>query len=166
MLGVLQFKKSMFSGVLDGGESEVFLGGTKLKKFMESVEQATGAIPAAMPREEEPSAENRSNGHAQTSSDEQESSPLDFEVLTPEEKRSAPQNAWADVFSAGLSLLEKIQNAVSQDKPNESVARTSGLPAGMIATEESSGQPYLKLPLPEPQVLQKIFDFIKTLRGS
>ena len=35
MLGLLAFKKSLFAGVLDGGQSEVFLGGTKLKRFME-----------------------------------------------------------------------------------------------------------------------------------
>jgi superfamily II DNA/RNA helicase len=173
MLGVLAFKKSMFAGVLDGGESEVFLGGTKLKRFMESVEQATGAIPAAMPREEEPSAQARSNGQEPEPSEGRDASPLDFEVLSPEEKRSEPQNAWADVFSAGLSFLEKIQSAVSQDKPNEPTERTSlvgeahpTLAAGMIATEESTGRPYLKLPLPEPQVLQKIFDFVNSLRGS
>ncbi|MCC6125758.1 MAG: DEAD/DEAH box helicase [Pirellulales bacterium] len=166
MLGVLAFKKSMFAGVLDGGESEVFLGGTKLKKFMESVEQATGAIPAAMPREEEPPATERSNGQSQKSSAGQDA-PLDLEVLAAEEKPSAPQNAWADVFSAGLALLEKFQNAVSPEKPGQPAARApSSLPAGMIATEESTGQPYLKLPLPEPQVLQKIFEFVKSLRGN
>ena len=47
MLGTLQFKRSMFAGVLDGGDNDVFLGGSRLKKFMESVEQAATAIPAA-----------------------------------------------------------------------------------------------------------------------
>jgi SNF2 family DNA or RNA helicase len=47
MLGVLKFKKSLFAGVLDGGEKDVFLGGSRLSKFMESVEAATSAIPEA-----------------------------------------------------------------------------------------------------------------------
>ena len=51
MLGLLKFKKSLFAGVLDRGEDEVFLGGTRLKRFMESVEKATGEIPASMPQE-------------------------------------------------------------------------------------------------------------------
>ena len=51
MLGLLKFKKSLFAGVLDGGEDEVFLGGTRLNRFMESVEKATGEIPASMPQE-------------------------------------------------------------------------------------------------------------------
>src|SRR5207244_3018098 len=45
MLSVLKFKRSLFAGVLDGGEKDVFLGGSRLNKFMESVEKATAAIP-------------------------------------------------------------------------------------------------------------------------
>src|SRR5207253_2370614 len=45
MLGLLKFKKSLFAGVLDGGEKEVFLGGSRLNRFMESVEKTTGSIP-------------------------------------------------------------------------------------------------------------------------
>src|SRR5262249_8307526 len=47
MLSVLAFKKSLFAGVLDGGESEVFLQGTRLSKFMETVDEVTGAMGAA-----------------------------------------------------------------------------------------------------------------------
>src|SRR5262249_28741560 len=48
MLEVRKFKKSLFAGVLDGGEKDVFLGGSRLNKFMETVEAATAAIPEAM----------------------------------------------------------------------------------------------------------------------
>jgi len=41
MLSVLQFKKSLFAGVLDGGEKDVFIGGSRFNKFMETVEAAT-----------------------------------------------------------------------------------------------------------------------------
>jgi SNF2 family DNA or RNA helicase len=45
MLSLLSFKQSLFSGVLDKGKDEVFLGGTRLKRFMDSVDKATNAIP-------------------------------------------------------------------------------------------------------------------------
>lgn len=35
---------SSFAGVLDGGESTVFLGGSRLTRFMETVEKTTTAI--------------------------------------------------------------------------------------------------------------------------
>jgi superfamily II DNA/RNA helicase len=44
MLSVLKFKKSLFAGVLDGGASSVFLGGSRLARFMEAVEKTTTAI--------------------------------------------------------------------------------------------------------------------------
>ena len=53
MLGVLKFKKSLFAGVLDDGDKEVFLGGSRLNKFMETVETATTAIPQAMAEDAE-----------------------------------------------------------------------------------------------------------------
>ena len=43
MLSLLAFKKSLFAGVLDGGDSEVFLGGSRLTKFMESVDAVARA---------------------------------------------------------------------------------------------------------------------------
>jgi SNF2 family DNA or RNA helicase len=49
MLSLLGFKKSFFAGVLDGGQDEVFLGGSRLKRFMESVERATTSIPQVPP---------------------------------------------------------------------------------------------------------------------
>ena len=53
MLDLLAFKKSLFGGVLDGGQDEVFLGGTRLKRFMESVDQVTSANPGPMARQAE-----------------------------------------------------------------------------------------------------------------
>ncbi len=49
MLGLLAFKRSMFTGVLDGGQDEVFLGGTRLTRFMDSVEKAAASVPPPMP---------------------------------------------------------------------------------------------------------------------
>jgi superfamily II DNA or RNA helicase len=45
MLELLAFKQSLFAGVLEEGQEEVFLGGTRLKRFMDSVDKATSAIP-------------------------------------------------------------------------------------------------------------------------
>src|SRR5207253_8125275 len=59
MLSVLKFKKSLFAGVLDHGDTEVSLGGSRLKQFMETVEAATGGIPAAVATQAEEAAEAR-----------------------------------------------------------------------------------------------------------
>ena len=66
MLSVLSFKKSLFAGVLDGGESEVFLGGSRLKRFMQTVENVSGHItgPTAADIEDLPLANGSANGAA------------------------------------------------------------------------------------------------------
>ncbi len=52
MLSTLAFKKSLFAGILDGGEKEVFLGESRLKRFMETVEKVTSDIPKTPPEAE------------------------------------------------------------------------------------------------------------------
>ncbi|HYK04775.1 MAG TPA: C-terminal helicase domain-containing protein [Thermoanaerobaculia bacterium] len=54
MLSVLRFKKSLFAGVLDGGETEVFLGKGRLDRFMESIERVTAEIQQVPVAEESP----------------------------------------------------------------------------------------------------------------
>jgi SNF2 family DNA or RNA helicase len=46
MLSVLRFKKSLVAGILDGGQTDILFGGTRLTKFMQTVEETTNAIPA------------------------------------------------------------------------------------------------------------------------
>ncbi len=73
------------------------------------------------------------------------------------------EQAWADVFSAGMSLLEKLSGALSAGKPQQkSAAVPLALPRGLLAADESTGQPYLKLPLPKPDVLKKILDLLSS----
>ena len=40
LLSVLAFKKSLFAGVLDGGESQVFLQGTRLRRQLQALHPA------------------------------------------------------------------------------------------------------------------------------
>jgi len=69
MLSVLRFKKSLFAGVLDGGEKDVMIGGTRLTKFMETVEETTKAIPSATPDGGAPMTE-KASGPARPTRDE------------------------------------------------------------------------------------------------
>lgn len=42
MLSVLAFKRSLAAGILDGGQGEISLGGSRLSRFMKEVESVTG----------------------------------------------------------------------------------------------------------------------------
>jgi superfamily II DNA or RNA helicase len=166
MLALLGFKQSMFSGVLDGGQDEVFMGGTRLKHFMESVEKATGSIPASMPAEtpapadeEAPDAEEGENGRAMPSRGPEAEEPATAES---QPQRPAPGALWSDVLTAGVNFLQKLTQTVAAGKGEAGTMPLSGL-GSIVARDEPSGQPYLKLPLPNPEVLQQLLGILAPL---
>jgi hypothetical protein len=143
MLSLLQFKRSLFAGVLDGGDKEVFLGGSRLNRFMESVEKASAAIPAAQPAD---SAEDRRS------------------AAEPEdERRPTPVPAAADPLTGllqnGLALLEQFAG-VLRSQPAGGPARP-GL--SFLARDERTGETYLRVPVANPQVLEKALEAVGTL---
>lgn len=107
-LGVLAFKKSLFAGVLDGGDAEVFLGGTRLARFMDSVDHVTGAIGRAEAPSEpvaEPAAASASVAPAHVPA------PVAPSGVPPEPASAAsavPRDPWAPLLAAGLKLVEQL----------------------------------------------------------
>jgi hypothetical protein len=156
ILSVLAFKKSLFAGVLDGGASEVFLQGTKLSQFMKSVEQVAGAmgeaetdapidapggaaaaasVAAAPPSSPTAAAEAPDGGSAGPTADAAASAAAE------------PPDPWAALLEAGATLLQGLAGA-----------RAAGAGAAPFAIERDpdTGQASLRLPLPDPAVLQRL----------
>jgi hypothetical protein len=153
MLNILAFKKSMFAGVLDDGQSEVFLGGSRLKRFMESVENASGSIPPSMPQQAEATTDDGAG------TEEEEAPPAS---AMPVSAAETPSPIWTDLLSAGMSFLEKIGQTVQatrQDGQGGS-GNQPGLPSAMVARDDATGQQYLRLPLPDGEVMRKIADLL------
>ncbi len=154
MLSVLAFKKSLFKGVLDGGASEVILEGTRLSKFMESVEQVTAGTRAGEV-ETEPGAvelgvEAGAEVQVEAAVDDRAAAPTGAMPLA-----LAPIDAWAPLLEAGMQLLGEISAA----SKGEGASR-------WIETDARTGQRYLKLPVPEPQAVQRLTEgLLGLLRG-
>jgi superfamily II DNA or RNA helicase len=119
MLGVLKFKKSLFAGVLDGGEKEVFLGGSRLTKFMETVEKTTANIPAADQEPETPKA-------------------------GPRPRQASADSPLARLLQQGAGLLANLGE----------VLKKPAAANPFIGRDERTGEQFLKLPLPKPEVLE------------
>jgi len=171
MLSVLDFKKSMFAGVLDGGQDEVFLGGSRLKRFMETVEKAVDGIPAAMP----PATREDPGSVGETIPKTPGGKPED----TTPAPSALEQRGWTDLISAGLSFLEKLGDSVRAAKTSPAKGTgAAGGPAGsrgggtvpgissLIAQDQETGQPYLRLPVPQGDVLRKVADLLNALAGK
>ncbi|MEF8704623.1 MAG: DEAD/DEAH box helicase [Candidatus Accumulibacter sp. UW26] len=173
MLSVLAFKQSLFAGVLDGGESEVVLQGTRLSKFMETVEQVSGAVASESTVEEsDPSpleattgAENEADGEAEYLSP----TPADATAAPPAGERSpasepappatatAPGAAdpWAPLLAAGAQLLGELSAASSGERASP-----------WVQTDPATGERYLKLPMPDPQTIQRLAEGLLGLLGG
>jgi superfamily II DNA or RNA helicase len=159
MLNILAFKKSMFAGVLDDGQSEVFLGGSRLKRFMESVEKASESIPPSMPQQTEAPPD----GTAAAQEEEAPSAPA-----VPIAAAEAPSPIWTDLLTAGMSFLEKLGQTMQATRQGGQASSGSpaGAPAAMVARDEATGQQYLKLPLPDGEVMRKIADLLSVFAGK
>ncbi len=165
MLSILAFKKSLFAGVLDGGESEIFLGGTRLTKFMESVDAVTRHHEQA-----EVAGTPTLDVRASRSPESAESVLAVNAEPTPEAKpqdEAKSVDPWAPLLSVGLKLLETLTAAPPRKAAGNGVGNEkSDKSGGWIETDRSTGRSVLKLPLPEPQVLQQLTVALSRLVAS
>lgn len=174
MLSLLQFKRSVFAGVLDGGEDEVFLGGTRLKRFMESVEKVAGSIPAPMPSEPE----SPGDGQAEETEESPEAAcapepgrrgqQVPAKAPSPQPVRATPsaEERLTTVLAAGAALLDRWARTLGGPAGKESSSASAAGLAALIHRDGPDGEPYLRLPLPQPEVLQKLVDALSTWLGQ
>jgi superfamily II DNA or RNA helicase len=157
MLGLLGFKRSLFGGVLDGGEREVFLGGDRFKRFMESVEKVTAAIPE--PLIEEASQVPASDGPGQS-----------------DDARGAASNGrtgatdgdpLASLLRTGLQLVQQFLTA-AQAHDGGRVPGGNGASVRPFETvrDEQTGEKYLKIKMPAPDVVDRVAQSLQALLES
>ncbi|MGB7159834.1 MAG: DEAD/DEAH box helicase [Tepidisphaeraceae bacterium] len=170
MLDVLRFKKSLFAGVLDGGQDEVFLGGTRLKRFMESVEAAAGGIGNG--------AAQQAGGPVVPSPDATDSTSATATATAthhPISTRSDEGRGGIDdstqllnqLISAGRNLLDGLAQAIaSPPQEGSGNARPADGSAITVERDGSTGRSYLKLPLPAPDALGRATLWIQALAGA
>ncbi|WP_439628518.1 DEAD/DEAH box helicase [Gemmata sp.] len=150
MLSVLAFKSSLFAGVLDGGAGDVQLGGTRLTKFMEAVEATTAEIPQPAPAEKEEAAEAKREFSDKPSKTAEEEARAGADT-------GADADPWAALLRAGAALVEQFT------KPAGGTAAPGAAPASLVRTDEKTGEPYLRLPVPPPQVLEQALGALQAL---
>lgn len=177
MLSILAFKQSLFAGILDGGESEVILQGTRLSKFMETVEQVSGAAEGAAPMDE-PSADTLPlEATAAAGSETEADGEAEYRQSTPAGEAgeppvaqastraeppapapaaaSGPADPWAPLLAAGVQLLGELSAASSGERESP-----------WVQTDSTTGQRYLKLPVPDPQTVQRLAEGLLSLLGG
>lgn len=137
MLSLLAFKKSMFSGVLDGTADKVLMGGSALNRFMKTVEKAASSVPEVKdtaveePNVREGADEQRAEAPARTAPDAQ---------------------MLSELFSQGAAFLQELGRTLATPDPkggngSASPGRTR------IAEDPVTGQRELRVALPDDNTL-------------
>ncbi|BBO19038.1 DNA or RNA helicase superfamily II [Candidatus Brocadia pituitae] len=161
MLDLLKFKKSLFAGTLDSdGENVVMVGESRLKRFMQSVETLTDNL-------EKVDSDLERQDQIETEMDEKMA---DIKELTMEEGDHAISAAEGD--KKGLDHLHNLLNSGAQfllslskviTHPDQSIEKHLDT---AISRDEKTGKTYLKIPLPETEVVKTLFSTLGELMSK
>ncbi len=172
MLDVIKFKRSVFKGVLDGGETEVFLGGAKMKKFMETVEQVSAQAAEQPPMDEsETETPDIADEAVEATPDTAVETPAKDATVAPDAAAAAQEatqpQGWDALINAGAAFIGALAETLQQpqDADRTSRERQALSPAALLARDEKTGAPQLRIPLPDPETANKLADMM-TLFGN
>jgi hypothetical protein len=159
MLSVLAFKKSLFAGVLDGGEDIVNMGESRLNRFMKDVEKVSGSIETVTAQTTEQS----NQGEPTIAKKILQGRPGgvsalgDKSSIRAESKSSSGSpdlNSLYGFLKQGASFLQGLAQSIKSGSDSES--QGTGPLSSLIERDTQSGRSFLKIPLPEPDVLGKL----------
>ena len=164
MLSVLAFKRSLSAGILDGGQSEISLGGSRLSRFMKEVESVTGRIgegEAVAPAEEAASV-----GSAPVEAAAADKPAVAVEMASaadasvPEGAAPALQDAsvdpWAVLLQAGAQLASALSAAGNPAAPSHP----------WLEHDPVTGARSLRLPLPPEETARRLAEALSVIADS
>ena len=157
MLSVLQFKKSLFAGVLDGANPNIDFGGTKLSKFMQSVEAVTTSMPAPAPTVDADVVRNEFDS-ARPDSSRRRRSRTEVDAQASDELPTAPSDPWAGLLQAGMAMLARL-TPKSPTPSNNGSANAQPL----VEKDARTGESFLRLPVPQPEIVEQALTAIGQL---
>jgi superfamily II DNA or RNA helicase len=164
MLSVLAFKRSLSEGILDGGNGEISLGGSRLNRFLKDVESVTGTMGAGeaiSPAEEAGRVDDAASGPSAGAVDADPVAGADELAVAPvgemgQMLRAAPPDPWPVLLQMGAQFIGAL--AASND---------SGPAAhSWIERDPHTGAQNLKLPLPSPEMARQLADVLSAVAES
>ncbi|MGE4073987.1 MAG: DEAD/DEAH box helicase, partial [Reyranella sp.] len=164
MLSVLAFKRSLSAGILDGGGSEISLGGSRLNRFMKEVESVTGQMgesEAVTPDEEiagagsVPSTDGAlgADGASAPASVDLDGAPASSRANGAPPKDSGSADPWAALVQIGAQVITAFASSGRTDAPAHP----------WIERDPVTGGQSLKVPLPPPEIARQLADALSVL---
>jgi superfamily II DNA/RNA helicase len=154
LMGLLEFKQSLAAGVLDGGDKEVHLGGSRLTRFMESVERVS-AQPAA---ESAPLA--RVDPPAVGATDGEPAKAAGDNISNRRSGRDVEhaRDAWQPLLALAQTLLTEMVQP-----PGRGEDRSSGR---LVRCDPKTGERYLHLPVPDEDKMARLLNALRDVLGT
>lgn len=172
IVGVIGFKKSLFAGVLDGGEDRIVLDGDKFNKLMESVSELSAQASADYETPEEGEEPEFTEKLQQTSSTEKSApetgAPLHSkEPVETKLERVSQDSGPADaneLLAAGLGFLEKLGGAITALQNGKVKV------SDFVEKDTQTGKTNLKIPVKDEETVTQAIDalarFFNKLAGN
>lgn len=149
MLSLLAFKRSLATGILDGGNVEISLGGSRLKRFMQDVENATTHMKNSDPLDQ---AEQSTTQQEDVSESIEED---DSKAATPTDSSQASTTTtstvtdpWQAIAQIGGQFVAALASAHHPDAPAHP----------WVERDEQTGNSHLKIPVPPPETTRQLAD--------
>jgi superfamily II DNA/RNA helicase len=170
MLGLLEFKKGLAEGILDGGDDTVFMEESKFKVFMQTVESimekpVDGLHPRVLDEQETelPTAESHQKAHRQDTDEQTTMPPFpdddDVPATAPDD---TPQFEKSPVETS--VLIEQAALFFNQlGKTLADPVATQKLMGQLVQTDETDGKTYLKIPVENPDLAVNTLKFFAGL---
>lgn len=155
MLNVLAFKSSLSAGVLDGGEDAIFMGEDRLKRFMKQVESITQSVPPVVREAPEPPEEAEEGPEEET--------PAAGVRGKREPAAATPSPApspYQPLIEAGAAFLRELGAAFTSNRE-----RGQSPAASLLETDRSTGRSYLRIPVPDPKLIETAAAALAPLAG-
>jgi superfamily II DNA/RNA helicase len=177
MLDVLKFKSSLAQGILDQGESAIFLNDSKFNSFMKDIEQMTihpeteEDIPyASVPDEEENLGISELAQQEEAKPDlalepritgDDDISPIDnistTEKIPTESEKSNAVNEASELLTQGFSFLNGLAKTLSSKESTEKLVHS------LVEKDEKTGKTHLKIPVESEETVSNVLNMLGSL---
>lgn len=154
MLSLLSFKRSLSAGVLDGGNAEISLGGSRLKRFMQDVVNATAKMGSSDPLDQAEQPPTKREAAAELTEEIPEKAVASANSRqTLATTASAVADPWQAIAQVGGQFVAALASAHNPDAPRHP----------WVERDEQTGNSHLKIPVPPPETTRQLADTFAVL---
>jgi len=166
MLSLLGFKRALFAGVLDGGDAEVSLSGSRLARFMETVEKATGTLHAP------PAESDETAGEEEAAAPDHDGPGGGGDGAAREATPFAPTpgaDPLATLLEGGLTLFGEFARMLRTARGDGGDASQARRPFDLVR-DPTTGETFLRVRVPDAAILDRTLktaaDLLRSLQAA